>query len=210
MTLEQLVREALLEDIGSGDWTTRLLVPPDLAGSARVISKAEGVLSGLKPFLEVFRQIDASLEIHSDFSDGQEISVGAVVLRLHGKVHSMVTGERTALNFLQRMTGIATLTRKYVQAIKATKAIILDTRKTTPLLRGLEKEAVVHGGGSNHRFGLFDMILIKENHVAAAGGMAAAIRQAKRHRKAREYPRPWPLRSRFRISNNWTRRSRRE
>ena len=183
MTLEELVRAALSEDIGPGDWTTRLLVPPELTGSAQVISKAQGVLSGLKPFGEVFRQIDSSLQIQSYFSDGDDVAAGDVVLQLKGKVAAILTGERTALNFLQRLTGIATLTRKYVESVRGTKAIILDTRKTTPLWRSLEKEAVRHGGAANHRFGLFDMILIKENHAAAAGGLAAAVQRAKQNQK---------------------------
>jgi len=193
MTLEELVATALIEDVGPGDWTTQLLVAPDLSGSAQVTSKTEGVLSGLKPFFEVFRQIDSSLKIHANFSDGDDISAGAVVLQLEGKVRAILTGERTALNFLQRMTGIATLTRKYVKAVEGTRAIILDTRKTTPLLRHLEKVAVIHGGGANHRFGLFDMLLIKENHLAAAGGGAAAIQRAKQNQKDLGIPSPLAL-----------------
>jgi nicotinate-nucleotide pyrophosphorylase (carboxylating) len=183
MTLEELVRAALSEDIGPGDWTTRLLVPPELIGSAQVISKANGVLSGLKPFGEVFRLLDSSLRMHRHFSDGDDIAAGDVVLKMEGKVAAILTGERTALNFLQRLTGIATLTRKYVESVRGTKAVILDTRKTTPLWRSLEKEAVRHGGGANHRSGLFDMILIKENHEAAAGGLAAAVQRAKQNQK---------------------------
>ncbi len=183
MTLEKLIREALSEDIGPGDWTTRLLVPPELTGSAQVISKANGVLSGSKPFSEVFRQIDSSLQMQCYFSDGDDLAANDVVLLLEGKVAAILTGERTALNFLQRLSGIATLTRKYVESVRGTKAIILDTRKTTPLWRSLEKEAVRHGGAANHRFGLFDMILIKENHAAAAGGLAAAVQRAKQNQK---------------------------
>jgi nicotinate-nucleotide pyrophosphorylase (carboxylating) len=179
MTLEAMVRAALEEDVGACDWTTKLLILPSAAGSAQVISKAAGVLSGLDPFSEVYRLLDSSIKVSADFQDGSPISAGAVVLHLEGPVAGILTGERTALNFLQRLSGIATLTRQFVAAIQGTKAIILDTRKTTPLLRSLEKAAVRHGGGSNHRAGLYDMILIKENHIAAAGGISAAIWQAK-------------------------------
>jgi len=179
MKLEELIRAALEEDIGAGDWTTRFLVSPQLQGKAQVISREAGILSGLEAFAEVFRQLDEKIGMEPNYRDGDAISAGDFVIGLEGSVAPILTGERTALNFLQRLSGMATLTRKYVDAVQGTKAVILDTRKTTPLLRALEKAAVRHGGGSNHRFGLHDMILIKENHQYVAGGIAAAIWQAK-------------------------------
>ena len=175
MNIEILVGEALKEDLGSGDITTQFTVDPEQAGSARVISRSDGVLSGLEPFGEVFRQIDESLQVIFRFQDGQAISKDDVICALNGSIASILSGERTALNFLGRLSGIATLTRRYVAEVQGTKAVILDTRKTTPLLRSLEKAAVLHGGGGNHRHGLYDMILIKDNHEVAAGGIAAAL-----------------------------------
>jgi nicotinate-nucleotide pyrophosphorylase (carboxylating) len=177
--LAQLVSDALREDVGEADWTTRLLIDPQAAGSASVIARAWGILSGLAPFTEVFRQIDEHIEVRPQFGEGDALTAGSTVLLLEGPLGGIMTGERTALNFLQRLSGVATLTTRYVQAVQGTRAVILDTRKTTPGLRALEKAAVRHGGGSNHRLGLYDMILIKDNHVAAAGGIAAALQRAR-------------------------------
>jgi nicotinate-nucleotide pyrophosphorylase (carboxylating) len=176
MDLKAIIQAALKEDIGAADYTTRLLVAPQTFGSATVVAKNSGVMSGIAVFTEVFRQLDESISVRPKVSDGQAVKSGEVLMALQGPLAPLLTGERVALNFLQRMSGIATLTRSYVEAVKGTRAVILDTRKTTPNLRFLEKAAVVHGGGRNHRQGLYDMILIKDNHVAASGGISAAIK----------------------------------
>ena len=175
MDLKTLISKALEEDVGSGDLTTNLTVDKTASGTARVISRSAGVLSGLLPFTEVFRQLDSGLTVTCLFHDGHSFDKGDVICELSGPIASILTGERTALNFLGRLSGIATLTRRYVDEVEGTKAVILDTRKTTPLLRSLEKAAVRHGGGDNHRAGLYDMILIKDNHEYAAGGVGTAL-----------------------------------
>lgn len=175
MDFEDLVAAALEEDMGSGDITTQLTVPPDLKGTARVISKSEGLLAGTTAFIEVFRQLDKSLQIELAYQDGERISSGDIVIAISGVIASILRGERTALNFLGRLSGIATLTGRYVEKLRGTDAVILDTRKTTPLMRQLEKNAVRSGGGGNHRFGLYDMVLVKDNHEIAAGGITEAL-----------------------------------
>ncbi|RJP73652.1 MAG: carboxylating nicotinate-nucleotide diphosphorylase [Candidatus Zixiibacteriota bacterium] len=177
--LSQLVSAALREDVGEADWTTRLLLDPQTAGTAKVMAKAPGILSGLEPFVEVFRQVDDQIVVRPQCREGDRLSPGEVAVYVEGRLGGIMTGERTALNFLQRLSGIATLTARFVEAVEGTRAVILDTRKTTPGLRLLEKAAVRHGGGSNHRLGLYDMILIKDNHVAAAGGVTAALQQTR-------------------------------
>jgi len=169
------VRAALEEDIGSGDLTTQIIVEKGARGTARVISRSDGILSGCAPFLEVFHQLDESIKIKFALQDAETLRKDNQVAELTGPIAPILTGERTALNFLQRLSGIATLTGRYVDRVKGTKAQILDTRKTTPLMRALEKAAVRHGGGNNHRKGLYDMILIKENHESAASGITAAL-----------------------------------
>ena len=165
--MDELIDRALAEDVGDGDLTTRLLVPPDARATARIVQKEEGVISGLDVAAAVFARFDVRLEPAED-----------VVARLDGPAAGILTAERTALNFLGRLSGIATLTAHYVEAVEGTGARILDTRKTTPGLRELEKAAVAAGGGMNHRMGLYDAVMIKENHAAAAGGLAAATRRA--------------------------------
>src|SRR5688500_4613436 len=165
-----LVDMALAEDRGSGDWTSRWVVPARTRASARVVAKADGVLAGLAIASVVFMRLDPRVEFASAVSDGAQVREGDVVCTIRGPARTVLTGERTALNFLQRLSGIATMTRKFVDAIAGTDTRILDTRKTTPGLRTLEKAAVKAGGGENHRFGLYDMVLIKENHIAIAGG----------------------------------------
>jgi nicotinate-nucleotide pyrophosphorylase (carboxylating) len=177
-TLE-LIRDALAEDVGPGDWTTRWTVPAESTAEARIIAKAPGVIAGVQVALAVFHALDPGLDAAARLDDGRQAEAGDVVIELHGAARSILTGERVALNFLQRLSGIATLTRRYVEAVAGTGAIILDTRKTTPGLRALEKQAVLAGGGANHRFGLFDMVLIKENHIRAAGGIGAAVQRVK-------------------------------
>ncbi len=173
------IREWLAEDLGRGDVTTLLLVPPDLRGRGKIVAKAPGVLAGIGVAAEVFRLLDAGIRFDPKKGDGDELAPGQVVAELEGPLAAILGAERLALNLLQRLSGIATLTRAYVRAVAGTKAKILDTRKTTPGLRALEKYAVRVGGGQNHRFGLFDGILIKDNHIAAVGGVAEAVRRAK-------------------------------
>lgn len=170
-----LIRSALAEDVGAGDWTTLWTVPEDHTADAVIIAKASGVLSGLDVAAAVFRTLDEHLALAALVEEGAAVEPGTEVMRLSGSARTILTGERVALNLLQRLSGVATLTRRYVEAVAGTGARILDTRKTTPGLRALEKRAVRAGGGENHRFGLHDMVLIKENHVSAAGGIGAAV-----------------------------------
>jgi len=174
-----LVRAALEEDIGAGDITCAAIVLADASGSAQIIAKQELVLAGLPLAERVFRVLDAGVCFEAKHADGAVVPGGGSVARIEGRVAAILTAERTALNFLGHLSGIATLTRRFVEAIAGTKARIRDTRKTTPLLRRLEKYAVAIGGGSNHRMGLYEAFLIKENHIAVAGGVAEAIRRAR-------------------------------
>jgi nicotinate-nucleotide pyrophosphorylase (carboxylating) len=167
-----LIDLALAEDIGSGDVTSRYFVPEDRMARAFIVSRTEGVISGAEVAQAVFRAVDASLGIAILVPDGSRVSAGAMVLRVEGPARSILTAERTALNFLQRLSGVATLTRRYVDAISGTGAAILDTRKTTPGYRMLEKAAVVHGGGTNHRIGLFDRAMVKDNHLVAENSLS--------------------------------------
>ena len=175
----KLIDIALHEDVGAGDWTTRWVVPARTRATARVIAKADGVIAGLSVASSVFLRIDPRVEIATELADGSAVREGDVVLAIKGPARTILSGERTALNFLQRLSGIATATRKYADAIAGTDAKILDTRKTTPGWRSLEKAAVKAGGGQNHRIGLFDMVLIKENHIAIAGGVAEAVKRVR-------------------------------
>ncbi len=180
LSLDERLRLALQEDVGPGDVTTQATVPPDRVGEARAVVRGPCVLSGLTVFRHVFSLVDHGLEIRSSCRDGDRVEADTVVSTVHGSLASILTAERTALNLLQRLCGIATLTDRLVQAVAGTRCRILDTRKTTPLWRDLEKAAVRHGGGQNHRFGLFDGILIKDNHLVAAGGVRPAIERARR------------------------------
>jgi nicotinate-nucleotide pyrophosphorylase (carboxylating) len=175
--MKDLIKQALAEDIGKGDATSKLTVPRDAQARARIDQKERGVIAGLEVAEAVFREVDKSLRFMALTSEG-EWSDGGPVCAVEGSARSILAAERVALNFLGRLSGIATLTAHYVDAIAGTDARILDTRKTTPLLRELEKKAVLTGGGFNHRFGLDDAILIKENHSRMAGGVGAATRQA--------------------------------
>ena len=170
-----LIAAALAEDVGTGDWTTLWTVPDGRTVSARIVAKAEGVLAGVRIAEAVFAAVDPALHVTPLLADSAGVTPGVEVLTLRGSARAILTAERVALNFLQRLSGVATLTRRYVDAVSGTSAVILDTRKTTPGLRALEKDAVRAGGGSNHRFGLHDMVLIKENHIVAAGGITAAV-----------------------------------
>jgi nicotinate-nucleotide pyrophosphorylase (carboxylating) len=180
LSLDERLRLALQEDVGPGDVTTQATVPADRVGEARAVVRGPCVLSGLTVFSRVFSLVDHTLQIRSSCRDGDRVEADTVVSIVQGALASILTAERTALNLLQRLCGIATLTDRLVQAVAGTRCRILDTRKTTPLWRDLEKAAVRHGGGQNHRFGLFDGILIKDNHLAAAGGVRPAIERARR------------------------------
>ena len=175
--MRDLIKQALEEDIGKGDATSKLTVPRDIQARARIDQKEPGVLAGLEVAEAVFREVDRSLRFMALSGEGNW-NDGGPVCAIEGEARSILAGERVALNFLGRLSGVATLTARYVQAVEGTKARILDTRKTTPLLRELEKRAVLAGGGYNHRFGLDDAILIKENHSMLAGGVGAATRAA--------------------------------
>jgi len=159
--------------------TTIATVAPDKDGSAAVIAKQDMVLAGSEVFLDVFLTLDRSIDFNCGYTDGDTVPSGSVIAKLSGPLRTLLTGERVALNLMQRLSGIATLTRKYADSVNGTRARILDTRKTTPGLRALEKYAVTVGGGYNHRFGLYDGILIKDNHIAAAGGISKAVEAAR-------------------------------
>ncbi|CUU07728.1 nicotinate-nucleotide pyrophosphorylase [carboxylating] [Candidatus Thermokryptus mobilis] len=177
----EIVERALVEDIGSGDVTTMAVIGDEgIEAEAEFVSKDEGVVAGIDVVWFVFRALDPSLNFIPFLSDGDEVKKGDIIGIVKGDVRSILTVERTALNFLQRMSGIATLTRKFVKAVEGTKAKITDTRKTAPGLRLIDKLAVEIGGGVNHRFGLYDMILIKDNHIAIAGGVEKAIERCLR------------------------------
>ncbi|MBD0328479.1 MAG: carboxylating nicotinate-nucleotide diphosphorylase [Thermoleophilia bacterium] len=173
-SLERVVRAALAEDVGPGDVTTDALFDASTVGTAQLLVKEPGVLCGLDPAEAVFRALDANVEVEPLARDGDLVEPRAVAL-VRGRLRALLTGERTALNLLGRLSGVATLTRRYVDAVEGTGARILDTRKTTPGLRELEKYAVACGGGTNHRRGLYDAVLVKDNHVRLAGGLAVAV-----------------------------------
>ena len=172
------VQRALAEDIGDGDLTAAL-VPAEARGRGRVISREEAVLCGTAWFEEVFRQIDAQVAIHWEARDGDAVRRDQLLCRVEGPARGLLTGERTALNFLQILSGTATVARRYAEAVKGTRATVLDTRKTLPGLRTAQKYAVSCGGANNHRMGLYDGILIKENHIVAAGGIRPAVEAAR-------------------------------
>jgi nicotinate-nucleotide pyrophosphorylase (carboxylating) len=176
--VDDIVRRALEEDVGPGDVTTDTTVPPGARARARITQKAPGVLFGLEAAEKAFAALDPEVRLTRLCAEG-DWRDGGPVLDAEGSAAALLTAERTALNLLQRLSGVATLTARYVAAVEGTGARILDTRKTTPGLRALEKAAVAAGGGTNHRFGLFDAILIKENHAAMAGGVGAAVRKAR-------------------------------
>ena len=179
--IEPVVRRALEEDLGSGgDVTSRAVISPDAAARAHVVAREGGVLAGVQPASLTFRLVDPTVELHFEAGEGASIEAGTVVAAVEGQTRSILTSERTALNFLGHLSGVATATGTLVAAVAGTDARICCTRKTTPGLRSLEKQAVRAGGGVNHRYGLGDALLIKDNHVAAAGGVAAAIGAVRR------------------------------
>lgn len=175
MDLQEFIRLALQEDIQDGDHTTLACVPRDVNGVAKLLVKEDGILAGVEVAKAVFLSLDPTATFEEFISDGSVIKKGDVAFLVHANYHALLMGERLALNIMQRMSGIATKTNAIVNLVKDTGVKILDTRKTTPLLRFLEKEAVKLGGGYNHRFGLYDMIMIKDNHVDFAGGITPAI-----------------------------------
>jgi len=179
MELQEIVRAALAEDVGSGDATMLATVDPAARARATITQKAPGVVFGFDAAEATFTALDAALAVERLSPEGVWQEPGTQILRIEGSARSLLTGERTALNLLQRLSGVATLTARYVQAVEATGVQILDTRKTTPGLRALEKAAVRAGGGVIYRTGLYDAILIKENHIAAAGGIAQAVERAR-------------------------------
>ncbi len=175
----ETIARALAEDVGSGDITSESTIPPDLRLKGDLVAKQVGVIAGLEVAALVFAAVDTAIQFTPLVNDGDRVTRGTVVARVFGPARSILTAERTALNFLQRMSGIATDTRRFVDAVAGTRAVILDTRKTCPGLRLLDKWAVRLGGAQNHRTGLYDMVLIKDNHIAAAGGITQAVRKAR-------------------------------
>lgn len=175
MELKEFVTQVLREDVGPGDYTTLATVPKHVQGKSVLLVKENGILAGMRVAEEIVKFFDPDIRFEAHLKDGDEIEKGEKAFHLHGSAASMLTIERTVLNVMQRMSGIATKTRRLADIIQTTNAKLLDTRKTTPLLRFLEKEAVRIGGGHNHRFGLYDMIMIKDNHVDFSGGIQAAI-----------------------------------
>ena len=175
---------ALTEDIGSGDITSNSFVSKNAQSAARIIARERAILAGSQTAAEVFRRVDATLKVRVTGKDGDELNAGDAVLAIEGLTRSILTAERVALNFLQRLSGIATVTRRFVDAAANQHVKILDTRKTTPGLRSLERAAVVAGGGTNHRFGLFDMVLIKDNHLAAITRFDELAKMVRKFREA--------------------------
>jgi len=181
--IDRLIDLAFAEDIGDGDHTTLSCIPATAMGKSKLLIKEEGVLAGIEVAKEIFNRFDPELKVEVFINDGAEVKPGDVAMIVSGKVQSLLQTERLMLNVMQRMSGIATTTRKYVKRLEGTKTRVLDTRKTTPGMRMLEKEAVKIGGGVNHRIGLFDMILLKDNHVDFAGGIDKAVNRAKEYCK---------------------------
>ena len=181
--LEQDIKHWLAEDIGDGDHTTLCCIPADAIGRSRLIVKDTGIIAGIEVAKKVFEIFDNELRITQYMHDGDEVKPQDIAFEVEGKVRSLLQTERLMLNIMQRMSGIATRTREYVKLLEGTRTRILDTRKTTPGLRMLEKEAVLIGGGCNHRIGLYDMILLKDNHIDFAGGISKAIDRANKYLK---------------------------
>ena len=181
---DRLIDLAFSEDIGDGDHTTLCCIPEDAMGKSKLLIKEEGILAGVRIAHEIFHRFDPTLEVETFINDGAHVKPGDVAMIVTGKIRSLLQTERLMLNVMQRMSGIATMTAAYVERLKGTHTRVLDTRKTTPGMRMLEKEAVKIGGGTNHRIGLFDMILLKDNHVDFAGGIAQALDRCAAYQKA--------------------------
>ena len=182
MTTPQIIKVALAEDIGTGDITSQLTVAKDRLVCARLVARADGILAGIDVCRQVFLTLDLSTRFTPRLKDGARFRKQQVLAEVHGRARPILAAERTALNFIQRLSGIASATRRFVDAVRGTRAVILDTRKTAPGWRVLEKYAVRCGGGTNHRAGLYDMILIKDNHIAAAGSITTAIERCRSSR----------------------------
>ncbi len=183
----QAVKVALAEDLGAaGDVTTDAIVPEGAVGNARIVAREAGVIAGLDLAEAAFKALDPEIHFNPIVGDGDTVGVGDGIADIHGKARAILTGERVALNFLGRLSGIASLTAEFVRRVEGTGVTIIDTRKTTPGLRALEKYAVLAGGGRNHRFGLFDAVLVKDNHIAEAGGIAPALKAIARHLEAQD------------------------
>lgn len=178
--MARIVHEALAEDVGAGDVTSLSILPVEMQLRAKVVAKAPGVIAGLRVFENVFAQLDDRIRVRTAVADGEQVGAGAEIANVDGAAIPVLAGERTALNFLQRMSGIATVTRAFVDRVAGTGAVILDTRKTVPGLRVLDKMAVRAGGGQNHRMGLYDMVLIKDNHIDACGSITEAMLRVRR------------------------------
>jgi nicotinate-nucleotide pyrophosphorylase (carboxylating) len=186
---DALIRMALEEDSGErGDVTSHSTIPASTRIQGKIVAKAEGVIAGLPLVQKVYQQVDPSVEVVMHCQDGNAVSAGTLVCDVNGPARSVLTGERVALNFLGHLSGIATLTAQFVRATKGTKAVILDTRKTTPGSRSLEKYAVRMGGGQNHRMGLYDMVMIKDNHIDSAGSITAAVNAVRANPQALGLP----------------------
>lgn len=181
--LHKFINDALKEDIGDGDHTSLSTIPPNTQGSARLLIKEQGILAGVDVAVAIFKHVDSALDLDVFIQDGSEVKYGDVALHVTGSAYSILVAERLVLNTMQRMSGIATTTRRVADLLRSTRTKVLDTRKTTPNMRFLEKLAVKIGGGVNHRFGLYDMILIKDNHVDYAGGITQALTAAKQYLK---------------------------
>ena len=181
---DRLIDLAFSEDIGDGDHTTLCCIPEDAMGKSKLLIKEEGILAGVRIAHEIFHRFDPTLEVETFINDGAHVKPGDVAMIVTGKIRSLLQTERLMLNVMQRMSGIATMTAAYVERLKGTHTRVLDTRKTTPGMRMLEKEAVKIGGGTNHRIGLFDMILLKDNHVDFAGGIAQALDRCAAYQQA--------------------------
>ncbi|MDR1611043.1 MAG: carboxylating nicotinate-nucleotide diphosphorylase, partial [Candidatus Symbiothrix sp.] len=179
--INELIRLSFAEDIGEGDYTTLSTIPESAQGKMQLIVKDEGILAGVEIAGKIFHTFDPDLKMTVFIPDGAKVKYGDIAFTVEGKIQSLLQTERLVLNVMQRMSGIATTTRKYVEKLEGTKTRVLDTRKTTPGMRILEKEAVRIGGGTNHRIGLFDMILLKDNHIDFAGGIEKAIVSAKQY-----------------------------
>ncbi|MFN8407611.1 MAG: carboxylating nicotinate-nucleotide diphosphorylase [Sphingobacteriaceae bacterium] len=184
--LQPFIRQGLLEDIGQGDHTSISTIPKYATGIAQLLVKERGVLAGCAVAIEIFKMVDSQVVIEQLITDGESIYPGDVVFRVQGSVHAILAAERLVLNTMQRMSGIATMTSKVVQLLKGTGTQVLDTRKTTPGMRYLEKMAVKIGGGTNHRFGLYDAMMIKDNHIDYAGGITLAVSAAHQYLKEKE------------------------
>ncbi|MDZ4844749.1 MAG: carboxylating nicotinate-nucleotide diphosphorylase [Chitinophagales bacterium] len=183
MDIERFIRQAIEEDVQSGDHTSLACIPKNKTSKAELIAKENGIVAGIEVAKKVFEIIDTELTVDSFYKDGDVVEKSDLVMLVKGSAQSILQAERLALNFMQRMSGIATLTNKFVQTLRGTNTKVMDTRKTTPMFRQFEKMAVKIGGGENHRFGLWDMIMIKDNHIAYSGGIEPAITTVKNYLK---------------------------